>query len=185
MNINRYNKILSTSPSGLYIEPFFEKVDLEPFNLRENWEDIEIPQFLIEKEFREYTEQPRKRIDFDNLRSADEEIYYECKYSLIDNALMLSTAYKPITYNEEIADLCELIPFNIKTDYVHYELLSLGGCGMNMAYKLEAYMLLVDGSYDEHGYFAEKGITYFETYYGSSSPVVQEIRKLLKEQVAA
>ena len=185
MNINRYNKILSTSPSGLYIEPFFEKVDLESFNLQENWEDIEIPQFLIETEFREYTGQPRKRIDFDNLKSADEEIYYECKYSLIDSALMRSTAYKPITYNEEIADLCELIPFTIKTDYVHYELLSLGGCGMNMAYKLEAYQLLVDCSYDERSNFAGKGITYFETYYGKNSLVVQEIRKMLEIQKAA
>ena len=55
---------------------------------------------------------------------------------------------------------------------------------MNMAYKLEAYQLLTDSSYDEQGYFAEKGITYFEYYYGSSSPVVQEIRKMLEIQKA-
>lgn len=185
MNINRYNKNLSKSPSGLYIEPFFEKVNLEHFNLEENWEDIEIPQFLIEKEFREVTNRPRKKIDFDNLSSADEEIYYDCKNSLMDSTLVLSTVYKPITYNEEIADLCDLIPFSIRTSYEDYELLSLGGCGMNMSYKLEAYQLLVDSSYDEHGYFAEKGITYFEKYYGSSSRVVQEIRKMLDIQKAA
>lgn len=176
---------LSYRNSGLYFEPFFERINLQSFNLQENFEDIEIPQFLIEKEFREVTNHPRKNIDFDNLNSADEEIYYECKYSLIDTALILNIAYQPMTFDEEIADLCDLIPFTIRTSYEDFELLGLGGCGMNMMYKLEAYMLLVNGSYDEYGYFAEKGITYFENYYGSSSPVVQEIRKLLKEQVAA
>ena len=126
-----------------------------------------------------------KKIDFDNLSSANEEIYYDCKNNLIDSALILNTVYQPIIFDEEIADLCDLLPFSIITSYEDYELLSLGGCGMNMAYKLEAYQLLTDGSYDEHGYFAEKGISYFEKYYGSSSPVVHAIKKLLEEQVAA
>lgn len=176
---------LSYRNSGLYFEPFFEKINLEYFNLRENWEDIEIPQFLIEKEFREFTNHPRKKIDFDNLSSANEEIYYDCKNNLIDSALMLNTAYQPIKFDEEIADFCDLLPFSIRTSYEGYDLLALGGCGMNMVYKLEAYQLLTDGSYDEQGYFAEKGISYFENYYGSFSPVVCEIRKMLDIQKAA
>ena len=176
---------LSYRNSGLYFEPFFEKINIQIFNLEENYDYIEIPQFLIEKEFREVTNHPRKKIDFDNLSSANEEIYYDCKNNLIDSALILNTVYQPIKFDEEIADLCDLLPFSIRTSYEDYELLSLGGCGMNMAYKLEAYQLLTDGSYDEHGYFAEKGITYFETYYGKNSLVVQEIRKMLDIQKAA
>lgn len=54
MNINKYNKNLSKSPSGLYIEPFFKSYDLLPLNLQENLYngvfEIEIPQFIIEAE---------------------------------------------------------------------------------------------------------------------------------------
>jgi hypothetical protein len=56
---------------------------------------------------------------------------------------------------------------------------------MDMTYKLEAYQLLADGSYDERSYFAEKGISYFEYYYGKDSEVVKEISKLLLNKKVA
>lgn len=171
---------LSYRNSGLYFEPFFEKINIQIFNLQENWEDIEIPQFLIEKEFREVTNHPRKRIDFDNLNSADEETYYECKFSLLNAVLILNTVYQPIIFDEEIADLCGLIPFSIRTSYEDYELLALGGCGMNMAYKLEAYQLIVDGTCDKNSYFARDGINYLKTYYSENSPVIKEIKKIIE-----
>ena len=62
---------------------------------------------------------------------------------------------------------------------------SFGGCGMDMTYKLEAYQLLADGSYDERSNFAEKGIAYFQYYYGKDSEVVKRINKLLNHKVAA
>jgi hypothetical protein len=99
--------------------------------------------------------------------------------------LILNSAWETFNYDKDIAYLCGLLPFKLTGDNIDKELLSLWGYGMNFSYKLEAYQLLVDCSYDERSNFAEKGITYFENYYGSSSPVVQEIRKLLKEQVAA
>jgi hypothetical protein len=177
---NIFDYPLHTQISGLYAEPFYTSVELEPFELRENPDYLEIPEFLVQKEYREYTGQTRKHIDFDNLSSKDEDIYYECKHNLTDAALMLNSAWRPRIYNEEIADLCDLIPFTIDKGYTYLELLSLGGCGMNMTYKLEAYMLLVSNSYDEDGYFAEKGISYFENYYGAGSKVVKEIAKLIK-----
>ena len=56
---------------------------------------------------------------------------------------------------------------------------------MDMTYKLEAYQLLADGSYDERSNFAEKGIAYFQYYYGKDSEVVKRINKLLNHKVAA
>jgi len=57
------------------------------------------------------------------------------------------------------------------------QLLSFGGCGMDMTYKLEAYQLLADDSYDANSNFAKQGIKYFEYYYGKESGVLQEIKK--------
>jgi hypothetical protein len=56
---------------------------------------------------------------------------------------------------------------------------------MDMTYKLEAYQLLADHSYDEHSNFAKDGISYFEYYYGKGSRVVKEIRKLIPNRKIA
>ena len=48
---------------------------------------------------------------------------------------------------------------------------------MDMTYKLEAYQLLADDSYDANSNFAKQGIKYFEYYYGKESGVLQEIKK--------
>ena len=93
---------------------------------------------------------------------------------------MLNGVWLPRIYDEGVANKCHLIPFKLITDDVDYECLSLGGCGMDMTYKLEAYQLLADGTYDPRSNFAEKGISYFENYYGKNSDVVKEINKLIK-----
>lgn len=70
-----FNYPLHTQISGLYAEPFYTAVDLEPFELRDNPDYLEIPEFLVQKEYREYTGHTRKHIDFNNLSSKDEDIY--------------------------------------------------------------------------------------------------------------
>ena len=195
MNINRYNKILSTSPSGLYIEPFFKSYDLLPLNLNENLYngsfEIEIPQFILEAELLDRYSDIFKKSKFkspywqDRLTEKQEEAYYEVKDDLVGGALILNSAWETFNYDADIAYLCGLLPFRLTGDNIDKELLSLWGYGMNFSYKLEAYQLLVDCSYDERSNFAEKGVAYFEKYYGSSSPVVQEIRKMLEIQKAA
>lgn len=195
MNINRYNKILSTSPSGLYIEPFFKSYDLLPLNLQENQYngnfEIEIPQFILEAELLDRYSNIFRKSKFeitdwqDRLTEKQEYAYYEVKDDLVGGALILNSAWETFNYDEDIAYLCGLLPFKLTGDNIDKELLSLWDYGMNFSYKLEAYQLLVDCSYDERSNFAEKGITYFENYYGSSSNVVQEIRKMLEIQKAA
>ena len=195
MQFNKYNKNLSKSPSGLYIEPFFKSYDLLPLNLQENLYngnfEIEIPQFIIEAELLDRYSNLFRKAKFestdwqDSLTEKQEYAYYEVKDDLVNGALILNSAWETFNYDEDIAYLCELLPFKLTGDNIDKELLSLWGYGMNFSYKLEAYQLLVDCSYDERSNFAEKGVAYFETYYGNKSLVVQEIRKLLKEQVAA
>lgn len=195
MNINRYNKILSTSPSGLYIEPFFKCYDLQPLDLRTNLYnstfEIEIPQFILEAELLDRYSDIFRKSKFestdwqDRLTEKQENAYYEVKNDLIEGALILNSAWETFNYDENIAYLCGLLPFKLTGDNIDKELLSLWGYGMNFSYKLEAYQLLVDCSYDERSNFAEKGISYFEKYYGSTSLVVLEIRKMMEKQKAA
>lgn len=195
MNINRYNKNLSKSPSGLYIEPFFKSYDLLPLNLNENLYngnfEIEIPQFILEAELLDRYSNIFKKSKFKSpywqyrLTEKQEEAYYEVKDDLISGAFILNSAWETFNYDEDIAYLCGLLPFRLTGDNIDKELLSLWGYGMNFSYKLEAYQLLVDCSYDERSNFAEKGVAYFETYYGKNSLVVQEIRKMLEIQKAA
>lgn len=195
MDINRYNKNLRKSPSGLYIEPFFKSYDLLPLNLNENLYngnfEIEIPQFILEAELLDrysniFRKAKFKSIDWESRMTEEQDsAYCEVKDDLVNGALILNSAWETFNYDEDIAYLCGLLPFRLTGDNIDKELLSLWGYGMNFSYKLEAYQLLVDCSYDERSNFAEKGITYFETYYGSSSLVVQEIRKMLEIQKAA
>ena len=186
---------LSYRISGLHIEPFFKSYDLLPLNLNENLYngnfEIEIPQFILEAELLDrysniFRKAKFKSIDWESRMTEEQDsAYCEVKDDLVNGALILNSAWETFNYDEDIAYLCGLLPFKLTGDNIDKELLSLWGCGMNLSYKLEAYQLLVDCSYDERSYFARDGVAYFKEYYGSSSLVVQEIEKLLKEQVAA
>jgi predicted DNA-binding protein YlxM (UPF0122 family) len=150
-----------------------------------------IPDFILENNLKDgYDIKLKYNINkydsfLDYVQDKYNEIYYEAKYSLEEDCLMYNYVYEPRIYDEEIADLCGFIPFEIQTEYEDLQLLSFGGCGMDFTYKLEAYQLLADGSYDERSYFAEKGIEYFECYYGKDSKVVREISELLTNSKAA
>jgi len=99
--------------------------------------------------------------------------------TVIEDALMYEWVYAPRIYNEKVAYLCDLIPFKLITPAAEYKFLSFGGCGMDMTYKLEAYQLLADGSYDANSNFAKEGIKYFEHYYGKEHSAVKAIKEFL------
>lgn len=188
MRKNYFALPITTAFSGIHIEPFYSYLSLEPFNLRENLRntiDIELADISIINEFNNYLDNPEE-FDFENkdwinkLNSDQEDSYYEAIHTLEENALMLNGVWLPRIYDEEAADKCHLIPFKLITEHKDYECVSLGGCGMDMTYKLEAYQLLADGTYDAHSSYAEKGIAYFENYYGKNSDVVNEIKNLIK-----
>lgn len=175
--------------SGIHIESFYTKHYLPRFKLNERFDDgkteLIIPDSILEEYLREnYSIKPKYNTNkynsfLDYVQDKYEDDYYNAKHSLEEDCLMYNYVYEPRIYDEEIAHICDLIPFEINTEEEELQLLSLGGCGMNMTFKLEAYQLLADHSYDENSYFAEKGISYFEYYYGKDSKVVKEIKELL------
>lgn len=183
--------MLSKQFSGIHIEAFYTKHYLPNYNLNDGETEISIPDFILEENLREDYDIKLKyntnKYDsfLDYVQDKYEDIYYEAKHSLEESCLMYNYVYEPRIYDEEIAHLCRFIPFEIQTEDEELQLLSFGGCGMDFTYKLEAYQLLADGSYDERSYFAEKGISYFQYYYGKDSKVVREISKLLENSKAA
>lgn len=179
---------ISTASSGIHIEPFYSWLNLTPFNLEENLRskyDVEFADISIIDEFKNYLDKPEE-FDFtnkdwvNNLSDEQQDWYYEAIHNLEESSLMLNGVWLPRIYDEEAANKCHLIPFKLITEDADYECVSLGGCGMDMSYKLEAYQLLADGTYDPCSNFAEKGISYFESYYGKNSDVVNEIKNLIK-----
>jgi len=188
MEINKYNKPLRNVFSGIHIKPFFKYNDISSIidSLNKGIAEIEIPIFIIKSELLEQYPDLFSKSTFENnnnwldtLNDEQLDTYCDVKSQLEEDALMLTTVYQARNYDAELAYFCGLIPFKVLGDYEDIEFLALGGCDMDLTYKLEAYQLLADASYDEKSYFAEKGIVYFENYYGEKSPVVVEIKKLL------
>lgn len=188
MSKNYFRLPITTASSGIHIEPFYSWLNLTPFNLEENLRskyDVEFADISIIDEFKNYLDKPEE-FDFsnkdwvNNLSHEQDDWYYEAIDSLEESAFMLNGVWLPRIYDEEAANKCHLIPFKLITEDVDYECVSLGGCGMDMTYKLEAYQLLADGTYDPRSNYAEKGIAYFESYYGKNSDVVKEINNLIK-----
>jgi hypothetical protein len=190
-NLKRDKIMLSKQFSGIHIEAFYTKHYIPKYNLNDGETEIYIPDFILEENLKEDYDIKLKYNTYkynsflDYVQDKYEEEYYDAKHSLEESCLMYNWVYEPRIYDEAIADLCDLIPFEITKDYDNIELLSFGGCGMDFTYKLEAYQLLADGSYDERSNFAEKGIAYFEYYYGKDSEVVKEINKLLLNKKVA
>ncbi|HNU60764.1 MAG TPA: hypothetical protein PKL04_01040 [Methanofastidiosum sp.] len=188
MSKNYFRLPITTASSGIHIEPFYSGLSLTPFNIEENLHnkiDVEFSEISIIDEFKNYLDEPEE-FDFTNkdwvadLTREQEDWYYEAIHNLEESAFMLNSVLLPRIYDEEAANKCHLIPFKLITEDADYECVSLGGCGMDMTYKLEAYQLLADGTYDPRSNFAEKGISYFEYYYGKNSDVVKEINNLIK-----
>lgn len=176
MSKNYFRLPISTASSGIHIEPFYRDHNLTKFNLSEtlfNGVDVEISDLVYND--------ARSNYDLKNFDNDEEALMDELRSTILDDCLMYNYVYEPLIFDEEAAIMCHLIPFKIITDeYEDLELLSFGGCGKDMTYKLEAYQLLANGTYDPHSNFAEKGIAYFETYYRKSA-VVDEIKNLIKQ----
>lgn len=173
---------LFKATSGIHTEPFYKQHYLPTYNIAERYcdeLDLYISENIIRKEMKNYSIE-----DYNN----DKEYFYDSvRNNLTDDCLMYNYVYEPRQFNEDIAHLCHLIPFKL-TSYdgnLDLDLLSFGGAGMDMTYKLEAYQLLTNHSYDEHSNFAGNGISYIEYYYGKNSKVVKEIKKLLSNNEIA
>lgn len=173
---------LFKATSGIHIKPFYKIYYLPGYNIDERiGNDLEftISDAIIRKEMKNYSIK-----DYNN----DKEFFYDSiRDKMEGDCLMYIYAYKPTIYDEDIAHLCNLIPFKLKSydGNLDLELLSFRDTGMDMTYKLEAYQLLVEKSYDEHSNFAKKGISYFKQYYCKNSEVLKEIKELLSNNKIA
>jgi hypothetical protein len=75
-----------------------------------------------------------------------------CEYSdnIFETLGYWTTYFEPYRFDEEIAYKCNLTPFKYVSDYEDRELLALGGCGMDLSPKLDAYQAMVDGTIDRN-----------------------------------
>ncbi len=112
--------------------------------------EIIIPDFISQEE-------AKGNYDVADFNNDEEKMLCTVTDTVIEDALMYDWVYAPRIYNEKVAYLCDLIPFKLITLSAEYKFLSFGGCGMDMTYKLEAYQLLADGSYDANSNFAKEG----------------------------
>ena len=135
-------------PSGLHNTPFYTletkgaDIDFELVN-----SDLDLA--------RQYLFNPE---DFDHYD--DEDIEDVVRNELYDQISIYNTLYKveEHSYNEETAYKCSLVPFKITEQYEedkHY--LALGGCGMDLSPRLDAYYFLQTGNMDPLStYFTDK-----------------------------
>ena len=136
--------------SGLHNAPFFTTKHLSLGN-------IEIDSIEWNRELhREYS------IDEDDLTDlSEDDIDYKVRDDFYESASIYNY-YRQVEeydYSEEDAYKCRLIPFTIY-DYnedKNIYLLGLGGCGMDLSPKLEAYYFLQTGKMDPASmYFRQK-----------------------------
>lgn len=121
--------------SGLYMESFYTKHKIDYTNLdvdEINYNHNLMSHYWPLEDCENYYNQ-QERIEF---------LFYEkISYS--------TTYFEPLVVDEDIAFQCDLVPFT----YKDINLLALGGCGMDLSPKLDAYQFLTDKTIDKHSQF--------------------------------
>lgn len=134
--------------SGLYKTPFFTTVNMPCDEI--NYDNIEWDRDL----HKQYS------IDEDDFAELSEDDFDDLVYEDFYNAAFTYNYYQKVEkYNHEDAYKCRLIPFTYYSseegENVH--LLALGGCGMDLSPKLDAYFFLQTGKLDPASmYFSDK-----------------------------
>lgn len=138
--------------SGLHNTPFFTTKYIHAIRLIMEIDNIEWNREL----HREYS------IDEDDLIDlSEDEIDERVRQDFYQDAFMYNY-YRQVDkydYDEEDAYKCNLIPFTIYDDNEdeNIHLLGLGGCGMDLSPKLDAYFFLQTGKMDPASiYFKQK-----------------------------
>ena len=150
--------------SGLYEPPFFTKHRIALDKITSNIDDLSYDFDLLSNYYREQIEDEDNE---DRIREIVEENFFEAlSYWPID--------FEPLVFNEKTALECALIPFVFEDT----KLLALGGCGMDLTPKLDAYQLLTCGIIDKKSkYFSKREEAYFEHVVGSS--LYEQIGRIL------
>jgi hypothetical protein len=132
--------------SGVHNTPFYTKRYLPNIDI----EDVEWDRELHKEH----------NFDEDDLIDlSEDEIDDRVLEDFYNNAFIYNTYYEvdACHYNEDVAYKCNLIPFKISNDDEDSYLLALGGCGMDLSPKLDAYFFLHTGKMDSaSNYFNDK-----------------------------
>jgi len=130
--------------SGVHNTPFYTKRYLS---------NIDIEYVIWDREL-------HKEYVFEDLIDlSEDEIEDRVREDFYDSAFIYNTYYEvdACHYNEGAAYNCDLIPFKISNDEEDIYLLALGGCGMDLSPKLDAYFFLHTGKMDSGStYFSDK-----------------------------
>ena len=163
------NKFLFNS--GLYETPFFtkHKIDFsEEFGNENIYMDFD--DFILPHEIGYH--------EWDSNENLTDEEKEEIQHDYYERAGWLPTVFAPIIFNEKIALECGLIPFTLETEDKTLQLLALGGCGMDLSPRLDAYQFLTHNTIDENSlYFTDQN--YFKNVAGAS--VTNQIKRTLRK----
>ena len=153
--------------SGLYQPRFFRKHRIEYNKVCSHVDDISYNYALLSNYYQDSIEDEDNE---DRIREIIEESFFE--------ALSYWSIYlEPLVFNEKTALECGLIPFV----FADIKLLSLGGCGMDLSPKLDAYQVLTCGMIDKRSkYFGKRDKSYFEHVVGKS--VYEQMEQILAKQ---
>jgi hypothetical protein len=95
----------------------------------------------------------------DLINLSEDELNENLNIGFYDSAFIYNTYYEvdACHYSQDAAYKCNLIPFKLSNDDEDSYLLALGGCGMDLSPKLDAYFFLHNGKMDSASkYFTQK-----------------------------
>ena len=153
--------------SGLYGEQFYKKHTID-FGFNDNvYEDIEYNRELLAEYYE--IEPDRNNSDEDDVWEQVEEHFWSAlRYWIV--------YFEPLIFDEAIAVECGLVPFS----YQEIKMLALGGCGMDLSPKLDAYQALTHKTIDRNSRLFSRDNTcgkYFEYVVGET--VMQKVLKAI------
>jgi hypothetical protein len=135
-------------PSGLYDTPFYITEYMNTLEV-----DVDIIEFNMDLAKQHILDKD------DYVSISDEDFEDEVRQEFYNKVFMYSH-YRKVTgnnYSEEDAYKCDLIPFQLTGDYEDTYCLALGGCGMDLSPRLDAYYFLRTGNMDPAStYFRDK-----------------------------
>jgi len=142
-------------PSGLYDTPFYITEHMNTLEV-----DVDIIEFNMDLA-------KQHVLDKDDYVSISEEDFEDEVKHEFYNKVFMYNYYRKVNkndYNEEDAYKCDLIPFQLTGDYEDTYCLVLGGCGMDLSPRLDAYYFLQTGNMDPASmYFCEGNKDYFKS----------------------
>lgn len=165
---------IETRESGIHNEFFYTKHKLDLIN-NDEYENIQydleplINDYLQHENITKVIDNETDEITFimeDGAEIEEEEIREEIERTYTDAICLLPTTFEPRIFDTDIARQCDLLPFTYSLEYEDdINLLALGGCGMDLSPRLDAYQALITGYIDPSSTLFSQ-FSYFESLMG-------------------